>query len=148
MLTSLPAGNFEAGSIGSGVIYRGRNLKYSTFNITKNDKSEVSSPLYTETGQVDLKIGQLVFKVPQAKVNEVKKIHDSGVNVFYIIGTSKNITSVVYTGLFKIYDNKNNVTELNKESATLNKQMPYLAKRFKNYKDFSKIKTTAKQINT
>jgi hypothetical protein len=91
--------------------------------VIKNDKSEVSSALYTETGQVDLKIGQLVFKVPQAKVNEVKKIHDSGVNVFYIIGTSKNITSVVYTGLFKIYDNKNNVTELNKESATLNKQM-------------------------
>jgi len=46
MLTSLPAGNFEAGSIGSGIIYRGRNLKYSTFNITKNDKSEVKPDPY------------------------------------------------------------------------------------------------------
>ena len=91
--------------------------------VIKNDKSEVSSTLYTETGQVDLKIGQLVFKVPQSKVSEVKKVHDSGVNIFYIIGTSKGITSVVYTGLFKIYDNKNNVTELNKTSTTLNKQM-------------------------
>jgi len=91
--------------------------------VIKNDKSEVSSPLYTETGQVDLKIGQLVFKIPQAKFSEVKKIHDTGVNVFYIIGTSKGITSVVYTGLYKIYDSKNNVTELNKESKTLNKQM-------------------------
>ena len=91
--------------------------------VIKNDKSEVSSPLYTETGQVDLKIGQLVFKIPQAKFSEVKKIHDTGVNVFYIIGTSKGITSVVYTGLYKIYDSKNNVTELNKDSKTLNKQM-------------------------
>jgi hypothetical protein len=91
--------------------------------VIKNDKSEVSSTLYTETGQVDLKIGQLVFKVPQSKVSEVKKVHDSGVNIFYIIGTSKGITSVVYTGLFKIYDNKNNVSELNKTSTTLNKQM-------------------------
>lgn len=91
--------------------------------VIKNDKSQVSSPLYTETGQVDLKIGQLVFKVPQAKFSEVKKIHDAGVNVFYIIGTSKGITSVIYTGLYKIYDSKNNVTELNKESKTLNKQM-------------------------
>jgi hypothetical protein len=91
--------------------------------IIKNDKSEVSSTLYTETGEVNLKIGQLVFKIPQAKFNEVKKIHDSGVNVFYIIGTSKNITSVIYTGLYKIYDSKNNVSELNKQSSTLNKQL-------------------------
>ena len=91
--------------------------------VIKNDKSEVSSPLYTETGQVDLKIGELVFKLPQAKFSEVKKINDSGINVFYIIGTSKGTTSVIYTGLYKIYDNKNNVIELNKTSTTLNKQM-------------------------
>jgi hypothetical protein len=91
--------------------------------VIKNDKSEVSSTLYTETGQVDLKIGQLVFKVPQSKFSEIKKIHDTGVNVFYIIGASKGITSVIYTGLYKIYDSKNNVTELNKQSATINKQL-------------------------
>ena len=91
--------------------------------VIKNDKSEVSSTLYTETGQVDLKIGQLVFKVPQSKFSEIKKIHDTGVNVFYIIGASKGITSVIYTGLYKIYDSKNNVTELNKQSVTINKQL-------------------------
>lgn len=41
MLTNLPIGNFEGGSIGSGVIYRGRNLKYSTFNITSNEHGDV-----------------------------------------------------------------------------------------------------------
>jgi hypothetical protein len=91
--------------------------------ILKSDKSEVSVGLYTETGQVDLKIGQLVFKVPQAKFSEIKKIHDSGVNVFYLTGVSKGITSVIYTGLYKIYDSKNNVIDLNKVSASLNKQL-------------------------
>jgi hypothetical protein len=91
--------------------------------IIKNDKGEVSAPLYTETGQVDLKIGQLVFKIPQAKFSEVKKIHDAGVNVFYITGSSKGITSVIYTGLYKIYDSKNNVMDLNKVSSALNKQL-------------------------
>lgn len=46
MLTSLPAGNFEAGSIGSGVIYRGRNLQYSKFNITKNENSDIKPDPY------------------------------------------------------------------------------------------------------
>jgi hypothetical protein len=91
--------------------------------IIKNDKGEVSASLYTETGQVDLKIGQLVFKIPQAKFSEVKKIHDAGVNVFYITGSSKGITSVIYTGLYKIYDSKNNVMDLNKVSSALNKQL-------------------------
>ena len=37
MFTSLPAGNFEGASVGTGVIYRGRNLKFSTFDIKGND---------------------------------------------------------------------------------------------------------------
>jgi hypothetical protein len=91
--------------------------------IIKSDKSEVSTGLYTETAQVDLKIGQLVFKIPQTKFSEVKKIHDSGINVFYLTGVSKGITSVIYTGLYKIYDSKNNVVDLNKVSSALNKQL-------------------------
>jgi len=37
------------------------------------------------------------------------------VNVFYITGTNTSTTSVIYTGLFKLYDDKNNVSELNKQ---------------------------------
>ena len=36
--------------------------------------------------------------------------------MFYIIGTNKSTTSVIYTGLFKIYDDKNNVNELNNQA--------------------------------
>ena len=52
------------------------------------------------------------------KFNEIKKIYDSGINIFYITGKSQSTTSVVYTGLFKIYDNKTNVDDLNKQAAT------------------------------
>ena len=41
-----------------------------------------------------------------------------GINLFYIIGTSQSTTSVIYTGLFKIYDNKSNVTLLNDQAAS------------------------------
>jgi hypothetical protein len=90
----------------------------------KNDKTEVSFSLYVEAGVVDLKGGQCVFKVTQNKFQDIKKIYDSGVNIFYITGTSKSSTSVIYTGLFKIFDNKINVSELNKQAASENKKIP------------------------
>jgi hypothetical protein len=90
----------------------------------KSDKTEVSFPLYIEAGVVDLKGGQCVFKVTQNKFQDIKKIYDSGINIFYITGTSKSNTSVIYTGLFKIFDNKVNVSELNKQAASENKKIP------------------------
>ena len=36
--------------------------------------------------------------------------------MFYIIGSNKSTTSVIYTGLFKIYDDKGNVNDLNDAS--------------------------------
>lgn len=83
----------------------------------KNDKESVEFPLYTETGQIELSIGQVAFKVTQGKFATIKKIYEGGVNIFYITSYSQEVTSVVYTGLFKIYDNKNNITELNNQAA-------------------------------
>jgi hypothetical protein len=34
-------------------------------------------------------------------------------------GTSQSTTSVVYTGLFKVYDNRSNVEDLNKQAKIL-----------------------------
>ena len=73
-----------------------------------------------ESGDIDLTIGQVIFKIPQNRFNDIKKIYDSGINLFYIVGTSQSTTSVIYTGLFKIYDNKSNVTLLNDQAANAN----------------------------
>jgi hypothetical protein len=107
-------------------IATGPDSKPEYFNLTgiseisfviKNDQNQITFPLFTESGDINLAIGQVVFKVNQNRFNEIKKIYDSGVNVFYITGKSQSTTSVIYTGLFKIYDSKSNVSDLNDQAA-------------------------------
>jgi hypothetical protein len=107
-------------------IATGPDSKPEYFNLTgiseisfviKNDQNQITFPLFTESGDINLAIGQVVFKVNQNRFNEIKKIYDSGVNVFYITGKSQSTTSVIYTGLFKIYDSKSNVSALNDQAA-------------------------------
>ncbi len=123
-----PFDNILRFSIATGLSTSPQYFDMSLFDeiklIIKNDKTEVTAPLYIEAGVVDLKGGQCVFKLPQSKFKDIKLIFDSGINVFYIVGSSKSNTSVIYTGLFKIFDNKLNVAELNKQAADLNKKTP------------------------
>ena len=81
--------------------------------VFKNDKDTITFPLMTESGEINLKLGQVVFKIAQTKVMGIKKIYESGINLFYITSTNQGNTSVVYTGLFKIFDNMSNVKDLN-----------------------------------
>ena len=85
--------------------------------IIKNDQNQFTFPLFVESGDINLSIGQVIFKIPQNRFSDVKKIYESGINLFYIVGTSQGTTSVIYTGLYKIYDNKANVTALNDQVA-------------------------------
>ncbi len=123
-----PFDNILRFSIATGLSTSPQYFDMSLFDeiklIIKNDKTEVTAPLYIEAGVVDLKGGQCVFKLPQSKFKDIKLIFDSGINVFYIVGSSKSNTSVIYTGLFKIFDNKLNVAELNKQAVDLNKKTP------------------------
>jgi hypothetical protein len=83
----------------------------------RNDKTTEEFALLVESSEINLKLGQVVFKIPQSRVLSVKKIYESGVNLFYIIASNQGNVSVVYTGLFQIFDNLANVSTLNKESA-------------------------------
>jgi hypothetical protein len=83
--------------------------------VIRNDFDSVTFPLYDETEEIQLDIGQIVFKLDKNKYNRIKSIHDSGINVFYIIGTNQDVTSVVYNGLFKIFETKDNIDTLNDE---------------------------------
>ena len=84
----------------------------------RNDNTTEEFTLLAESTDINLKLGQVVFKVPQSKVISIKKIYESGVNLFYIIASSQGNVSVVYTGLFQIFDNLANVSTLNKDSVT------------------------------
>lgn len=87
--------------------------------VIRNDKTELQFPLFTESRSIDLKRGELVFKLTQNKFTDIKKIYEGGINVFYITGSARNNTSVIYTGLFKIFDTKQNVAELNTQAAAI-----------------------------
>jgi len=111
-----PFDNIIKFSIATGRPDRPEYFNLNGFNevklVIRNDKNQITFPLFTESGEIDLSIGQIAFKVTQGKFNEIKRIYTSGVNTFYITGTNQSTTSVIYTGLFKIYDDKGNVNEL------------------------------------
>jgi hypothetical protein len=119
-----PFDNVVKFSIATGPDNRPEYLNMTGINeiklVIKNDQNQFTFPLFVESGDIDLSIGQVIFKIPQNKFNDIKKIYDSGINLFYIVGTSQSTTSVIYTGLFKIYDNKANVTSLNEQAANAN----------------------------
>jgi len=112
-----PFDNVISFTIASGTNEKPKYLDltgYSEILFTiKNDKTSISFSPFIESGEVDLANGIVVFKITQGKFSQIKQIFTSGINVFYITGTNSSTTSVVYTGLFKIYDDMNNVGELN-----------------------------------
>jgi len=83
--------------------------------VIKNDQVTTEFPLYTETGEVNLAIGQVIFKVSKNKFTDIKRIYESGITVFYITSTSQGVTTVVYSGLYKIYDSLSNINNLNSD---------------------------------
>jgi hypothetical protein len=92
---------------------------YGDIKLTfRNDSNTFDFPLYTDTGSVNLALGQLVFKITQNKFIDIKKLYESGINLFYITSDIQSVKSVVYSGLFKIYDSTANVAGLNQEAAS------------------------------
>ena len=91
--------------------------------VFKNTKNSVEFKLYTQTQQIDLSRGQIIFRISQNKINEIRQIYDSGINVFYITTTSNTLTTVAYSGLFTMFDDKSNVTKLNDDQAKTESQL-------------------------
>jgi hypothetical protein len=87
--------------------------------VIKNQQLSVDTGLYMASNQIDLSRGQVVFKLPASKMNDIRKIYDSGINVFYITATQDTGTTAVYSGLFLIYDSKDNVMNLNSNMAQI-----------------------------
>jgi hypothetical protein len=114
-----PFDNVVSFSIASGTPEQPRYLDMSGYNeiklTIKSDNNSISFSPYIESGQIDLVNGSIAFKINESKFSEIKRIYNNGVNVFYITGTNVSTTSVIYTGLFKLYDDKNNVDQLNQQ---------------------------------
>ena len=84
-----------------------------------NTSLGVKVPVYT-AAQNNLSIGQVVFKIPKNKISDIRTIFNSGINVFYITSTSADgTTTVIYSGLFKMYDSLPNINDLNNSLPTI-----------------------------
>ena len=92
--------------------------KYTEHQLVfRTDQTQQTFSIYAEAND-DLSIGNITFKIPQSKYTEIKKIYNDKVNVFYIVATNQGTNSVIYTGLFKVYDNTASVNELNAQAGT------------------------------
>jgi hypothetical protein len=92
---------------------------YGDIKLTfRNDTNSFDFPLYTDSGSVNLALGQLAFKITQNKFVDIKKLYESGINVFYITSDIQSVKTVVYSSLFKIYDSTANVAGLNQAAAS------------------------------
>lgn len=112
-----PFDNIIGFTIATGTKDSPKMMDLSNYNdinfIIKNDSKSVEFSTYSESNEIDLSNGIIVFKLSQSKFNDIKKIYNSGINIFYIIGKTLSVNNVIYTGLYKIYDDVVNVTELN-----------------------------------
>lgn len=81
--------------------------------VIKNTQLSVETSLYLETNQVDLERGVVIYKLTKNKINDVRRIYESGINVFYITATANNVTTVIYSGTYLLYDSASNVSALN-----------------------------------
>lgn len=85
--------------------------------VFKDNSTILEFGIMQDATDIDLTIGMLAFKIPSVKINQIKSIFNSGINLFYITATAGSNTTVVYTGLFRIYDNAANVEELKTKSS-------------------------------
>ena len=86
---------------------------YGTIKISfKNAQSQYDFPLYTNNSDLDISKGIVTFLIPASSVSNLRTIANSGTNVFYITSTQQNSTSVIYSGLFDMYDSVTNINNL------------------------------------
>jgi hypothetical protein len=72
----------------------------------KNYDSEVKCTLYRKSNDIDLERGTVLFKLNKNDVNKVRRIYQSGINMFYIVSNNEttNESSVIFKGTFIMSD--------------------------------------------
>jgi hypothetical protein len=81
--------------------------------VIKNDSLKFETGLYQSSGSIDLSVGQIVFRIPESSMRDIKRIFESGQNVFYITSRLNSENSVIYSGLFTIFDSQSNIDSIN-----------------------------------
>tara|TARA_R110000772_G_scaffold20466_2_gene56716 strand:+ start:33717 stop:35645 length:1929 start_codon:yes stop_codon:yes gene_type:complete len=110
-----PIQNNTGGTYNKVIIDYFNLLNAGTINLYFKDHSRsIITSLYRKTGEIDLKNGTVVFKLDKGKVNDVRQIYESGINMFYITSTNEETdeTTVIYEGTFIMSDSIDYVEEM------------------------------------
>ena len=84
--------------------------------VVKNQQLLFETTLLISSNEVDLANGIVVFRIPASKIPDLKKISESGYNVFYVTSTTDSGTVVVYSGIYSIYDSIQNIQNLRNQA--------------------------------
>lgn len=89
--------------------------------VIKNDTKEVNIPVTTELGptSVNLKEGQITFKIPEGRYQDIKNIWTSGNKMFYLTAKSSGSRFSIYSGLYEISDSPQLQQQLEQTSQDL-----------------------------
>lgn len=84
--------------------------------VIKNPQILFETTLLISSNEVDLANGIVVFKIPASKIPDIKKVSESGFNVFYVTSSTDAGTTVVYSGIYSIYDSIENIRNLRSQA--------------------------------
>lgn len=77
--------------------------------VIKNTILKFETGLYVESNSINLSLGQVVFRIPESSMRDIKSIFESGATVFYITSRLNSVSTVVYSGLYDIFDSLANI---------------------------------------
>jgi hypothetical protein len=81
--------------------------------VIKSDSKDLSFDIYRDSAENDLENGIVVFRVSIGHYQSLKKINNTGFNLFYIVGIDENsIKQIVYSGRFLPWDSFSNLNKL------------------------------------
>jgi hypothetical protein len=79
----------------------------------KSDKKDLDFEIYKDSSENDLENGKVVFKIGEGKYQDIKKISNSGYDLFYVNGIDENgVKQIVYSSFFLPWDSVTNIRKI------------------------------------
>jgi len=96
--------------------------KYKPFNYTDysdikmnimSDEKKLAFDIYNDSDVNNKENGVIVFKLKEGQYKSIRKIHQSGFDLFYITGIKDDIEIIIYTGFINPWSSEKNKNYLN-----------------------------------
>jgi hypothetical protein len=97
-----------------------QNLKMTI----KSDKKDLEFDIYRDSSENVLEEGKIVFKIPEGSYADIKKISNSGFDLFYINGVDEfGVKKIVYSSFFLPWDSVTNLNKINADYEEKQKEL-------------------------